>query len=1093
MKILQFTKKSLAFIFIAIFAILAQFTIIYATSNSYYTYAYTLDNTSDMLTNANFESSSSTSKGNPSNPSYWVTAGGDSDNVSKGVIDTTNDTFNNNYSYGISANPLTSSSASDKKVLMISSKGQTTRFGYKNSSEMNLKANSYYRISVLCKTNTVSNGASIYLTGSDLPLTKQYNFIDVITNKNVDNGWATYTFYIKTDVSSSTKAYLELWLGSKQDNNVLSNGQVFFDNIKVQSIDQTTYYDCTKDYNFDDINNMPSNIRKLDLAGKTYANQFTNSDFEAGLDGWTKSQSSDNEKTHSGITLASNSSEMLSNMYLDSDQDVPGNTLSYGNTKALFINHLDTNGSYTEYTSAPITIKQHSFAMITYYSKTGNITKGGAYATVKTTSTEEDAPSVTVADYTTDSTGLANYNNYALTTIYVEGNPYRDVDITLSLGLGKTDSLANGYVIFDDIKVYEISYSTYNNASSNKLALYTSSDTTTIKNGAFNYSGSTDSDVNYPIKARNWSISNEVSGIININKAKYDENLSLGNYGPNAVYPGPVSSYPNVDTNPNTTVNNMLMLRNDEKNSYVTATSDSFTISESSSVSISVYAKVQSNLSNSASGATISLVSGNSVYARISNIRSTEWTKYTIYFKNTTTAIDAQVVLSLGTKDNTTSGYAYFDNVLYSSSVEDSEIESRDTTKSVFTDLATNNFDSYVENGSNIYTPATMTVDKDSEATTAGVINTSTAPEMVVNANVPTREGSNGNLLMIKNNAPTAFTYKTNYTYTFNTDTHYIVSVWIYTSSISGTEDKCGVNISLSNVEKSFSNIVSKVSDGENVWTKYSFYVSNDQANSITSTLSISLGNEDYPTQGFVFVDSITVETVEATDYNAIDEDDYTIKTVAKVAESTDDSSDDDTTPATSNINYWILASSLIIGLALIIAIVGMAMRHLKFRMPKRYGKGKKSDYNRELSLNDADVRRELKAIRDKKVKELDKKIEETKAQMDEDKHAYEKSIKGLDNEQKVERLFTKYARNNSKLQKEIDNFESAKKYLLDEANIKLEEQKEIRRRQMLLEEENRLIKQNQAAIEKEKQKEKQEQEAKAEAGKQKARLKSKK
>lgn len=1093
MKILQFTKKSLAFIFIAIFAILAQFTIIYAASNSYYTYAYTQDTTSDMLSNANFESSSSTSKGNPSNPSYWVTAGGDSENVSKGVIDTTNDTFNNNSGYGISSNPLTSSSASDKKILMINSREQETRYGYKNSSEMNLKANSYYRISVLCKTNTVSNGASIYLTGSDLPLTKQYNFVDVVTNKNVDNGWATYNFYVKTDINSSTKAYLELWLGSKQDNNVLSNGQVFFDNIKVQSIDQTTYYACTEAYNFDDINNMPSNIRKLDLAGKDYENQFTNSDFEAGLDGWTRSTSSGNEKTHSGITLAGNSTEMLNDMYLDSDQAVPGNTFSYNNTKALFINHLDTNGSYTEYTSNPITIKQHSFAMITYYSKTGNVTKGGAYATVKTTSTDEDAPKVTVADYTTTSTGLANYNNYALTTIYVEGNPYRDVDITLSLGLGKTDSLATGYVIFDDIKVYEISYSTYNNASSNKLALYTDSDTTTIKNGAFNYSGTTDSDVNYPIKARNWSISNEISGIININKTKYDANLALGNYGPNAVYPGPVTTYPNVDTNPETTVNNLLMLRNDEKNSYVTATSDSFSVGESSSIAVSVYVKVQSNLSNLSSGASISLISGKNVYARISGIRATEWTKYTIYFKNTTTSLDMQLVLSLGTENNTTSGYAYFDNVSYTSSVEDSVIESRDTATSTYTNLQNNNFDSYIDNGSNIYTPSTMTADTDSEASTAGVINTSTAPEMVVNANVPTREGSNGNLLMIKNNAPTAFTYKTNYTYTFNTDTHYVVNVWIYTTAITGTEEEYGVNIALSNVEKSFSNVVSKVTDGENVWTKYSFYVSNDQSNSITSTLSISLGNKDYPTQGFVFVDSITVDTVTATDYNAVESNDYTIKTVAKVTESTDDSSNDDTTPSISNVNYWILASSLIIALALIIAIVGMAMRHLKFRMPKRYGKGKKSDYNRELSLNDADVRRELKALRDEKVKELDKKIEETKAQMDADKLAYEESIKGLDNEQKVERLFTKYARNNSKLQKEIDNFESAKKYLLDEANIRLEEQKEIRRRQMLLDEENRLIKQNQAAIEKEKQKEKQEQEAKAEAGKQKARLKSKK
>lgn len=1092
MKILQFTKKSLAFIFIAIFGILAQFTIIYSRAN-YYSYAYTVDTTEDMLSNANFESSSSTSKGKPNSPSYWSTAGGDEDNVTKGVIDTTNDTFNNNNGYGLSSNPLTSSSTNDRKILLIDSKGINTRFGYKNSTEMTLSANSYYRISVLCKTNTVSNGASIYLTGSSLPTTNQYNFVDIVTNANADNGWSTYTFYVKTDISTSTKAYLELWLGSKQENNIMSNGQVYFDNIKVQSIDQNTYYDCTVSYNFDDETNMPSNIRKLDLTGKAYSSQFTNSNFEDGLTGWEKTSSANDSNAYSGITLASSSNEMLKDMHLDNDQTVPGNTLSHNNTKALYINHLDDNGSYTEYTSDPITIKQHSFAMITYYSKTGNITLGGAYATVKTTSSKEDAPTLSVAEYNTSSTGLDNYNGYALTTIYIEGNPYRDTDITLSLGLGTKDSYANGYVLFDDIAVYEISYTSYNSASSNKLALYNDSDTSTILNCAFNFNGSSDTAVAYPIPARNWTISNSISGIISINKAKYDENFNNGNYGVGAIYPGPVTSYPNVNTDPNTTVNNVLMLRNETPN-VVTATSDSFTLSETTTISISVYVKVQDNLSNTNSGANISLVNGKNVLARISGIKDTEWTKYTIYFKNTQASIDLQLVLGLGTDYNTTSGYTYFDNVSYTSGIEDSEVEARDKTKSAFTNLETNNFDSYVENGTDIYTPTTMTSETPTNATIAGVINTSKVSNTTVNFDIPTREGSNRNLLMIKNNAPINFTYKTNYEFTFASGSHYVVNVWIYTYNLTGTEENYGVNIALSNVEKSFSNVSSKLEANENQWTKYSFYVSNSETDSIVSTLSISLGSEDCPTQGFVFVDTISVETLEASDYNEAESNDYTIKTIAKVEEtSSDDEEDEKTSSSISGVNYWILASSLIVGLALIIAIIGMAMRHLNYRMPRRYRKGKKSDYNRENSLNNADVKRELQVIRNAKIKELDKQIDETKAKMQEEKHTYETSINGLDNEQKVEKLFTKYAKANSKLQKEIDNLESAKKYLLDEANIKLEEQKEIRRRQMLLEEENRLIQQNQSAIEKELKKEKQEQEAKIEAGKKKARLKSKK
>ncbi len=1091
MKILQFTKKGIVCLMFILFTLMAQFTLLYTFSHGYNSYAYSVPE-EDILQNPNFEQGSSSSSGNPYTPTYWTSAGGDENNVSKGIIDTTNKTFNVNNSYGLSANPLTSTSVEDKEILMINSKGIATRFGYKNTTEIDLKANKYYSIAVLCKTNTLTNGASIYLTGSDLPITNQYHFVDVTTGTS-NNGWETFTFYVKTNTTEATKAYLELWLGSRQENNTLSNGQVFFDNIIVNSIDQTTFNNYTKDKDFSNSEAMPKNVRLLDLTGKEYSSQFENSNFEnATFTGWEKTLTEGSDNAYSGITIAGQTTEMLSDMHLAATEAVPGNNFSVNNTKALYINHGTEEGTYTQYTSTPITIKQHSYAMITYYSKTGNVKTGGANAIVKMVSEDDDAPSLTVADYTTTATGLANYNNYALTTIYVEGNPYKDVEITLSLGLGKKDAPANGYVIFDDIKVYEISNKTYSSATSNVIKLYKDSDTVTITNGAFNFSGSTEASVTYPIKPKSWTLSNDISGIINVNKAHYEANAN--NYGPNAVYPGPVVSYPNVDTNPETTLNNMLMLRNDNSTSYATATSTSFTAEQDiKTIAITVYVKVQANLSNPNSGAYITLKNGNNILAQIGNITVTEWTAYTIYFKNANTTLDLQLELSLGTAENPTSGYAYFDNILHTQDVADDVLAARNTETSVYTNLETNNFDSYIYNKTGVHTPTSMKGGDITAATIAGVINTSSIAQNIVTVDVPTREGSNNNLLMIKNNAPTFFTYSTNFTYTFAAGSHYVVDVWMYTANLSGEEDKeFGVNLALSNVEKTFSNVAAKADDttNEKVWTKYSFYVSSTSESAITSNLSISLGSDKTLTQGYVFVDTIAIKTLTADEYNEIEEDEYTIKTVAEVKAS-EENTEEEVEGTGTTVDFWVLSSTLILVLALVIAVIGMAMRKINFRLP-RYRKKAKVDYSREHNLNTADIRRELQVARQAKVKELDKQIAETKKAMDEAKHAYEESIKDLDNEQKVEKLFTKYAKQNKKYQVEIDNFESAKKYITNEANIKLEEQKEIRRRELLLEEENRLLKQNQAEIEKEKQKEKLEQEAKVEAGKKKARLKSK-
>ncbi len=1099
MKILQITKKGLMFFVLAVFVFAMQFTTIFtfATKSSY---AASSDKTSSLIENANFTNSTATSTGKPNNPSNWVSAGGDADSVSKGIIDTENNNFTKNNNYSLDENPSTPLNATDTKVLMINSADSYTRFGYKNNSAIKLDANSYYRLSVACKTDTVTNGASIYLSGTGLANTNQYNFIDTTTNPSVNSGWSTYTFYIRTNLYESASVYLEMWLGSQFDNNITSKGAVFFDNVTINTINQSTYFDYINEYDFSDISNMPENYRNIDLTKNLYSNQFTNSDFESetDLEGWERTAFSGLANTYSGITIAENSSEMLSAMHLSATDAIPGNTGTYGNSKALYINHANEDGAHTEYTSSPIAIKQHSFVAISAYAKTGNIKNGGAYMSVVEDTEEENPLSTKTDDFTSTGSPLSLYNNYCHVVIYVEGNPYRDTNVVLKLGLGSEETKTSGYVVFDDIQVHEITYTEYQAKTSNTLKLYSDSNTSKITNGAFNFSASK-TIATYPIAPRNWTLSNTSSGIINVN---YDHfNANNQNYGLAVVNPGPVN-YKNADPNIHTTRQNVLMLRNTTKNSNVTATSDQFSYEKTSSedtssiVAISAYVKVQDTATATKSGAYLSLMNGTYEIARISNIKSADWTKYTIYLEASKTTLSLQLVLGLGNyEDSVIDTYAYFDNVSYTTAISAEEVSSRDQSTTTYTNFSENNFESYIDNGTDVYTPTTMYSTDDISATTAGIIDSSSVSTSVVGIDIPQREGSlNNHLLMIKNNAPTHYSYTANYPFNFEGGSNYVISLWIYTANIQSTQDveEYGVNISMTNVTDSFKHVVAKTEESETVWTKYSFYISAVSDASLTSTITISLGSEENPAQGYLFVDSITIETIETEEYNKVKADEFNVKTVAKVAVTDEDTDSNTSTNDAPAVNYWILIPSIILAITLIIAIIGIAMRKLNFRLPK-FNRNKKSDYNRDLSLNNADIRRELEIARNAKLKELDKQIESTKAEMDTLKKDYEESIKGLESEQKIEKLFTKYAKNNGKLQTQVDNLESAKKYLTDEANIKLEEQREIRKRQLMLEEENRLLQQNQAAIEKEKQKEKEEQKAKEEEGKKKARLKSKK
>ncbi len=1074
MNTLKRTQKTLVSLLIALAIIISQIGLILFYQLRTSPFALALSEITESINGLNdpsFSKYTSNSSGNPYKPTYWSEAGGNASSVKAGVISVDNTEFNNstNNGYGLTTNP--ESKGDDDYILMIKSNDKATNYGYKNSGTITLESNNYYKITVLCKTDVVgNNGASIYLNSNDIKQTNQYNFVNI----NTHGEWETYTFYVQTNPYQSSSVNIELWLGS--NGNITSNGAVFFDDVHVYKLNQNEYYQETTNpkYDFTNVDKMPLFVRNIDLKKVVLADeQFLNSNFEQGNIEWEQTEGVELPTTKSinGIANITNSSETLTVMGLEQTETNPGSSNTYNNKKALFINNKE-EATVTYATKNAITIKQHNYYKLSLLLKTGNINGGGASIEVKQVTNGDDAEGALTKklESLTSSSGLSQYNGYQEYSLYICGNPYQDEQVKLYLSLNVA-----GYVIFDDISIQHIDYSYYNSNSADKnLVLHSEPDTQTINNGAFNFSSNESSTVKYPLLATNWTTESKTSGIISVNGAHFEANKA--NYGSSVVNPGPVTNYPNADQTLNSK-NNVLMIRNDSPSSYAEYKSTTFSVSANSStdsiIGVSVWVKTQTNLSNQTSGAAIKLVTDSGVVlAQVINIRTYElsvnndWQQYFLYINNSISSSSCRLVLSLGTEENPTSGYAYFDNVEYLTSVQLETITSQDSSKYCYTNLATDSFDSSIANENNVNTPYTFAPQGTTPtATTAGVINLANISNHILTIEVPVREGTtDNNMLMIKNNSPETFTYKSTITRNFAEGSHYKISVWVYTANLSTTSENAekayGANIKVSNLDQQFNNIITDTEEN-NGWVQYTFYIK--ASGTADTDIYLSLGSEEVPVQGYVFFDDVVVTTVTEEDYNKVDVKKLT-NTIKNATTVQSDVEDDTTTPEdeeekapSTPINLWILVPSLILALALVVAIVGYAMRKVKFRNPFAR-KQKQSAYSREVTLHSDIVKRELAEQRRIKVKEIDAQVEAVNVLIKENKDSYETALKDKKNKGKEQKLFTKYAKERTRLQKQLDNLASAKAYILDEDNIRAEEEKEIRRRQYLLENENKQI-----------------------------------
>lgn len=994
------------------------------------------------------------------------------------IIDVGSTSFNNNRNrYFLSNNPGKLNQKADNKILMINSKysdnavDHSAKRGYR-SNEFTLKSNSYYKLSVDAMTTldglTSVNDAygSIYLSGLVDEDGKEIKF----AYEGFSGAWSTYNFFIATG-DHDQNVTLDLYLG--RSNTEGSFGAVFYDEIKVEQFSQNAFVadSYQRGYRFEDTYESTAKevynkfmVERLSPAGSSLMKNYTNYnfDFEKELSGkalteeWFIPTGLNSSTAHAVIMDVLQDKEGF-----ESRTGYPfvGNDLSYDITKGLDGANKQALALYTDkgvestitvQNSQDIKIRAHGVYKISMMVKTNQISgsfyinlveNDKLYEVYRNDKGEKVLNSTNTPLKSGTSTGLSSnatnqaHNNYNEVSFYVKGRDLYDTNLNLQLALGNSTTPASGCVLVDNIKVEYASTSDAENAD-NYLNLAGDSITvdSTVANPYFNDTEVATSEFAYPLTAKNWTLTNSnlendntVGGVVYLyNDETYNEMYS--DYDWATSYPGnPLSASQDAP-------NNVYMLHNGNY-SYQSVKSSSYTLNANSYYNLTFDYFTLNVDRDKDTQLTVEIIDENNITLYKEKLASTnnQWSKLVnpinINFHTAlTSSHNVSVIFHLGTSDDKMIGTAYIDNVEFSSSTKEA-FDAPSSKKIDLTDYMLN-LDPNGTIGSQISnSPAySFSVDNGESNSMVGGIISGKENEFGV-------EYEDGNLLVLASRlSPSTGTLKSNYTFSLKSGSYYKLTFTLRTQvqerpdadhSNDDKDHKCsyGVKVGLTNFELA-ENLISN-----DEFTNYTiiFYASSDA----TSNLQFSLTHDKH-TEGSAYLSNI--DFVESTQeaYNDAKEDDKegSEKTLfASAYTPTADnqpSTPDDTTNNNGDVDLmnWILIPSLITSLAVIIAIVGWILRHIKI---KKIEKIKQESYDRKISLNTEAILSQASKERDDEVEAIKKNIstmEEQKLLLEEEHKQVIKDAR-LNSKGKItkdtEKEFKTYANKLSRLQQKID------------------------------------------------------------------------
>lgn len=974
--------------------------------------------------------------------------------------------------YMLQQNPGTK--GNDSRILMINSKAnqdnsQQAQKGYR-SSEITLEANSYYRFSVSVKTSLNGENdvcASMYVSGlKDL----KGNSFQVGYENLTNSIWKDYYVFIATGDEAQTVT-IDLYLGSA--NGARSHGAVFFDDVYINRYSQNAFFDLCNDFGYQNQDTYKTFDSKtvflVDALQNKGANIDTSSynfDFENDIQ-----ENSNTLGDEWSIVGKSNGHAIISDIRNMQPSDFKtltgysyiGDDLSYNNSQAMILytgngGNSDYSSGYVGVQSKDLEIKAHGIYKITLKLKLAEISTGSFYLQIQENdniyslypeilSSDKDAKNYYELQSGKTSGITSNVendftNDYQTVELYVKGHSLYDTSANIQLWLGDSETVANGCVVIDNIQVEYATYDQYS-AASNQVEFKSFSGTpSTIANGYFNSTSINNTEFKYPIKASDWTTAVEdekinTTGVIYLYNSDNYKELYANKYEWAGIYPGnPVDS--NVDT-----PNNVYMMYN-KFNSYQSITSSSYNLVNNSYYKLSFnyynqnsYNGVDSN--NSKIKVEVIDENGITLFSQTDLSSIDQWNSMEIYFHTAeTVSHNVQVKVSLGDENDKVCGLVYLDDFVIEESNEAafaSAKYSADLTD-YYLNLNPNNSISneittspaYDLEVDEIYDSNYSDENKDMCAV-GGIVSGKNNPYQEIN---PDLMVDDSNFLAITTKVASSATLTSKYTFSLEADKFYKVTFDLATIFNIGAENantdnhdcQYGVKINI----EGFDEISQLVTSNE--LKSYTIYLKCTETTN--PTIKFTLVSDCDATIGTALLTHLDLTTIEEDEYNSASLSPTYNKTVYTAKQNssteTDEGEDGETEDTTSDEgsfdSKWLLIPSIIMGVALLVAIIGYILKHIKI---KKIEKIKKETYDRKLSINHDVILVEAQKRRDKEVEDLQKAkktLEEEKINLDNAHKEYIKENRMNSNgkiSKEVENAFKQYTKNTTRIEEKIN------------------------------------------------------------------------
>lgn len=938
------------------------------SQNNYDVSALGVDRIAQTISNQNFNESTKTSY--PYSPSSFsaynqnvkVSSSSDEEaNVTAGIINLKSEKYRDRFSSAYR-------SSLDEYVLMIDSTDEdnhsiahTVNYGFRTNDAITLDANSKYMFTV-----------DVYASAANIATLNLYDkdgkVFDSIDNITTINSWSTHTFLVATNNIES----IDLTLGI----NLEGAGTVLFDNISCYKLSDTAYdYELTKN-KFSETN-LVNNI----LVRHTVAS----------------------DKTLGGSALTKFKYELSNSQNIQLADDSDGQ-----NSYALKLAH--TTATYTQYKTNDdfLTFAQNRIYKVNVNVKTKNLNGEAFLRLVRTDIPETDAKynadehnkTITISS-STYSSAHSITNDYTTYSFLINSHSSKDVQYRLEFGLGTEENATSGEMYVSEVEVSYINYSTFDGASTgsgvekiNFVDAYKGSDLM-LDNGDFNAFEINDYNSPMPATATDWTVTTGTHtqnyGVVNTKTFETDlSKLNLTN--------------PKLTADQN---NNILMMHNQQADTL------SYT-SASKKLTRDSYHKYSIDVFTQGAPLTISLATKNNDEEIILSSKEVDtnasWQTVNMFIHTGKQNLDVYLKLTL---TSTSSATAYVDDAEFDFPVPGMTVEDQFNAAGNATYTSVIDLNNILHSDSN-NKYANATFFKSSESNTMVETGTVTLNSTYLDE-VIDGEANRAKFNEIAQDADKkavaiwstddvhhSLTSTIGYTALAEEGKYYKLSLKVFTQGISSNNAEAdvstlGAGIKLSGFENSFTAIKS-----ENRWTSYTFYIR--ASSEVITYLELSLGSEDALTKGAVFFTDIEFSEIEKSAYEAAKDSDTTKIATNATTNSGDESESTTTETKKQNrfegINWWLVISGSITGIALLIAIVGVLIRKIKWKKPR---KKSKNTYDRNKTVSVQYYTRKATIAREEKIRELSADLEKINAERKQFEDDYKQDLTKL-REMKIKR-----------------------------------------------------------------------------------------